>query len=114
MSTYKSDILVVYLLQAADKYYAHLRKLRHLKNEQVKATLAAAKDKTKKEDDNGKNNPKSSKNFDNNDGDKNDENKAKKTKATLKNASQQNLKVDFAENVKENEPIETDGVSCRL
>ena len=38
---FRSDLQIVYLLQATDKYLIHLRKLKHMKNEAVKATLAA-------------------------------------------------------------------------
>lgn len=38
---FRSDLQIIYLLQATDKYLIHLRKLKHAKNEAVKATLAA-------------------------------------------------------------------------
>jgi len=38
---FRSDMQILYLLQATDKYLIHLRKLKHIKNEAVKATLAA-------------------------------------------------------------------------
>jgi hypothetical protein len=40
---FKSELLIINLLQSADKYLIHLRKLKHLKNEAVKANVAAAK-----------------------------------------------------------------------
>ena len=38
---------IIYLLQALDKFYIHLRKLKHLKNEAVKANIAATKERGK-------------------------------------------------------------------
>ena len=39
---FKAELQIVQLLQAADKYLIHLRKLKHLKNEVVRANMAAA------------------------------------------------------------------------
>ncbi|RNA15266.1 cilia- and flagella-associated 54, partial [Brachionus plicatilis] len=103
--TYKSDLLIIYLLQGADKYHTHLRKLRQIKNEQLKATLVAAKEKSKKdaknEDFNGKNSNVGVE-------EKSQESKGKKSRSNLKTQSQQNLKVDFAENSKDNETNDQD------
>lgn len=44
---YKSDIQIINLLQTLDKYLIHLRKLKHMKNEAVKANIAAAREANK-------------------------------------------------------------------
>jgi uncharacterized protein YabN with tetrapyrrole methylase and pyrophosphatase domain len=40
-----SDVQIITLLQTLDKYLIHLRKLKHLKNEAVKANLVAARER---------------------------------------------------------------------
>lgn len=44
---FKSDVQIISLLQVLDKYFVHLRKLKHLKNETVKANIAAAREANK-------------------------------------------------------------------
>ncbi|CAF0930684.1 unnamed protein product [Brachionus calyciflorus] len=106
--TYKSDLFIIYLLQAADKYHGHLRKLRHIKNEQLKATLAAVTKEKSKKDNKIEEEPNKIKTSETA---KIDENKIKKSKSSMKNSTQLNTKVDFAENIKENDNLETDGIS---
>jgi len=45
---YINDLLIIQLLQSTDKYYIHLRKLKQLKNEAIKAHIAAAREKAEK------------------------------------------------------------------
>lgn len=44
---FKSDLQIISVLQALDKYLIHLRKLKHLKNETVKANITAAREANK-------------------------------------------------------------------
>lgn len=39
---FKNEVLIIHLLLATDKYLVHLRKLKHAKNELIKASMAAA------------------------------------------------------------------------
>jgi hypothetical protein len=45
---YVNDILIIQLLQTTDKYYIHLRKLKQIRNEAIKAHIAAAREKAEK------------------------------------------------------------------
>jgi len=44
---FKSELQIINVLQALDKYLIHLRKLKHLKNETVKANIVAAREAQK-------------------------------------------------------------------
>lgn len=107
---YRSELLIIYLLQSADKYHAHLRKLRIMKNEQLKATLAAVKEKSKKDIKSEEANFRDNIDLE----EKSQEIKSKKTKSNLKTQSQQNMKVDFPENIKDNDINDQEISSCIL
>lgn len=100
-------MLFIYLLQSADKYHAYLRKIKQIKNDQLKATLIAAKEKSvKNEEMNIKNS------------NTNAENKIirdKKSTVNVKTQNQDNLKVEFAEKNKNNEATNDQEISsCKI
>ena len=94
MAHLESDVQTIHLLLAFDKYLAYLRKLKYIKNEAVKANIAATREREKEAQRN-------SENFSDGENlDKPTKEEKKKTKATKSS----NLKQDSDEsNDKSNE-----------
>lgn len=110
---YKSDVQIIYLLQAMDKYLIHVRKIKHLKNEALKANIAEAKSKAKQAEAKGDedtvskmNIPKSSKASVAGTEDAN-----KKSKSTIKASNLGTSKGDLTD---KEDLADGEGASCKL